>query len=87
MPSRNSAPKPADAATTAAASHADERAAAHRMLNEVQVRTLTTLSRASRWRMARCGEFPKPIKISTGRIAWRESEVLTWLASKTETAA
>jgi prophage regulatory protein len=54
-----------------------------RLLKEAQVRDLTTLSRITRWRMIRNGTFPKPIKISTGRVAWRESEVLAWLTSKT----
>ncbi len=87
MPSRNPTTKFDSGTTTSGASIPDNGIAAHRMLNEVQVRALTTLSRASRWRMARLGTFPKPIKISTGRVAWRESEVLTWLTSKTEVAA
>lgn len=87
MSSRTSATNLDSGTTTAGAPLTHGGALAHRMLNEVQVRALTTLSRATRWRMARSGTFPKPIKISTGRIAWREADVLAWLSAKTEVAA
>ena len=80
-------PRPIFRDASGASSTSTLGAGSPRLLKEAQVRDLTTLSRITRWRMIRSGTFPKPIKISTGRIAWRESEVLTWLASKTETAA
>jgi predicted DNA-binding transcriptional regulator AlpA len=33
-------------------------------------------------RKCKAGEFPKPIALSDHRIAWRESEVDDWLASR-----
>ena len=42
---------------------------------------VTGLSRSTVYRMVAAGAFPKPVKISKGRVAWREREVLAWLAS------
>ena len=42
---------------------------------------VTGLSRSTIYRMIGAGTFPRPVKISKARIAWRESEVLAWLAS------
>jgi predicted DNA-binding transcriptional regulator AlpA len=36
-------------------------------------------SRVHLRRLCEAGEFVKPIRISEGRIAWRMSDVLTWL--------
>ena len=38
-------------------------------------------SRTTIWRMCRRGEFPKPIRISPGRVGWLKSEVDAWKAS------
>jgi len=43
-----------------------------------EVENLTSLSRTTVWRKIRDGEFPKPIKLSTHRVAWIESEILDW---------
>ena len=43
----------------------------------------TSLSRTTLWRLVRQGEFPKPVRVSAGRIAWLESAVDAWIASKT----
>jgi prophage regulatory protein len=46
------------------------------------VEARTTLSRVTLWRKSRDGDFPKPLKISANRIAWREADVDAWIASK-----
>jgi len=28
------------------------------------------------------GEFPRPVKISKGAVAWRESEVVEWMDTR-----
>ena len=48
------------------------------------VQTVTSLSRTTVWRQIRAGAFPAPIKISPGRVAWRESDVVAWLNARTE---
>jgi prophage regulatory protein len=35
-------------------------------------------SHASLWRAVQSGAFPKPIKLSAGMTAWRQSDVRAW---------
>jgi len=59
-----------------------ETATPDRFLTLEQVRDLHPVSRATRWRMVRDGDFPPPVRISPGRIAWRESDVRQWIAAR-----
>ncbi len=43
---------------------------------------LCNRSRVSLWRDVKEKGFPAPIKIGARRVAWVESEVLSWLASQ-----
>ena len=38
-----------------------------------------TLSRTTLWRMRRDHEFPRAIKLTPTRIAWKRSEVDAWI--------
>jgi prophage regulatory protein len=58
-----------------------------RLLSPPVVSDRTSLSRTTLWRLVRRGEFPPPVQISPGRIAWSETAVRAWLASKMEVAA
>lgn len=40
------------------------------------------ISRTTAWRLQRSGDFPKPYVVSPGRVAYRESEVEAWKASR-----
>src|SRR2546426_3557030 len=53
------------------------------ILGERQVRELTNLSRTTRWRMERRGEFPKRVRLSPGRVGWRQDEIRDWIDSRT----
>jgi prophage regulatory protein len=44
-----------------------------------EVIEITTLSRASIYRLIADGKFPKQVKLSTRACAWVEQEVLEWL--------
>jgi prophage regulatory protein len=33
-------------------------------------------------RMVNCGAFPKPIRLSSARIAWREADIDSWIDQK-----
>jgi prophage regulatory protein len=57
------------------------------LLREAEVEVITSLSKTTRWRKIKAGEFPAPIKISKRRCAWRKSDIASWLASKTAAAA
>ena len=54
-------------------------APADRFLSWPAVRAITGLSRTTIWRLQKTGEFPRAVRISPGRIAWRASEVSAWL--------
>jgi prophage regulatory protein len=51
-----------------------------------QVEARVALSRTTVWRLMREGDFPKPIPISRGRVAWVEEEISAWIASHIEAA-
>jgi prophage regulatory protein len=55
-----------------------------RLVNIRKVCELTSLSRATIYRLVYIGKFPKPIRISRNRVAWRERAVLLWLAAPAE---
>lgn len=49
-----------------------------RFLKEREVIEVTTLSHATLWREVKKGAFPKPVRISPGRVGWRESAIARW---------
>lgn len=40
------------------------------------------VSHATLWRWTRDGRFPQPVRLSAGRIAFREDDVLGWEAER-----
>ena len=56
--------------------------AVDRIVGENECGELTDLSRTSRWRLMRQGQFPKKIRLSPNRTGWRLSAVLDWLAKR-----
>ncbi len=53
-----------------------------RFIRERECRRVTGLSRTTRWRLERRGEFPKRRAISPNGVAWLLSEILSWQASR-----
>jgi prophage regulatory protein len=53
-----------------------------RLFSLPAVVALTSASRASIYVWIKAGEFPKPIKLGPRRVAWREEDVLAFLASR-----
>lgn len=49
-----------------------------RFMREKDVLEATSLSRTTLWRVMKIGRFPKPIRISPGRVGWRESSIASW---------
>jgi prophage regulatory protein len=43
------------------------------LLREAEVEVITSLSKTTRWRKIKAGEFPAPVKISARRCAWRKA--------------
>ena len=46
------------------------------------VRELTTLSTSGIYERMKQNDFPRPLKTGARGVAWRESEVLDWIASR-----
>ena len=57
-----------------------------RFVREAEVLNLTGLSRTTRWRMEQNGKFPRRRQLSVNAVAWRESEIRAWMASRAEVA-
>jgi prophage regulatory protein len=47
------------------------------------VRQTTALSRSELYRLVRAGRFPRPVAIGRRAVAWRDSDVQAWVASRT----
>lgn len=52
------------------------------ILDEEKVEAVTSLSRTTRWRMERRGEFPKRVRLSPGRVGWRQADIEAWICSR-----
>ncbi len=57
-----------------------------RFLREAEVARITGLSRTTRWRMERRGEFPRRRSISRNAVAWLASEIRAWMVERAEVA-
>jgi len=45
------------------------------------VEQLSGLSRATIYRLIKAGKFPRPLSIGTGSVRWRQSDVIAWQQS------
>lgn len=43
---------------------------------------MTSVSDTTWWRMEQRGEAPKRRQISPGRVAWLQSEIVSWIGSR-----
>ena len=50
------------------------------------VEEITGLSRSTIYALMDDGEFPRPVRIGRRAVAWRDSDLTAWLASR-ETAS
>jgi len=55
-----------------------------RILRERDVKHLTGLSRVTRWRMEKRGEFPRKVQLAVRCVGWPENEVLAWLRERAD---
>ena len=55
-----------------------------RILREREVKHMTGLSRVTRWRLERRGEFPKKVKLTERCVGWPEAEIMEWLKARAE---
>jgi predicted DNA-binding transcriptional regulator AlpA len=59
---------------------------AKRLLSWPQVKDRVPMSRTTAWRRMREDAFPRPIRISKGRVAWVEDEIVSWINGHIEAA-
>jgi prophage regulatory protein len=52
------------------------------LLRLQKVRAACALSRSELYRRMGLGEFPKPVAIGARAVAWRQSEIDEWIASR-----
>jgi prophage regulatory protein len=55
-----------------------------RLVKKPTVLARMTWSDTTLWRRVRDGSFPQPIRISPGRVAWRESDIEAWITARAE---
>ncbi len=55
-----------------------------RFVGEVECQRLTSLSRVTRWRLERAGQFPRRHQIAPNRIGWLLSEIKLWQRERAE---
>lgn len=55
---------------------------AEKYLRRPGVEEITGLSRSTIYKLMSEGEFPRPIKITGKAVAWPESAIAEWLASR-----
>ena len=62
--------------------HAGDGPKLDRFIDDRECKQLTNLSRVTRWRLMRRGEFPAKVRLSPNRTAWRLSSVLEWMSQR-----
>jgi prophage regulatory protein len=60
----------------------NDRRSSPQLLSIRDVSAMTSLSRRTLYAKASDGTFPKPLKISKRRIAYRETDVRAWLEAQ-----
>lgn len=56
-------------------------------LSDLQVAARYSVHRATPWRWAQDGKFPKPVSLSPGCTRWKLSEIEAWEAARASAAA
>ncbi len=52
------------------------------ILREAKVKETTGLSKSTRWRLEKAGQFPKKIQLSPRAVGWRSEEIIQWCRSR-----
>ena len=46
------------------------------------IATWCPVHRATLWKWIRAGKFPKPVRLGTRTVAWRDQDLRAWAASR-----
>ena len=60
---------------------------AERFLSAKAVIERTSLSTSTIYAMMSRGDFPRPVQLTKGRVAWREADVARWIEARLAEAA
>ena len=52
-----------------------------RLLRRRDVERITGMSRASIYRLMQEGAFPRPVKVGSTAVRWKESDIAAWIES------
>lgn len=52
-----------------------------KLVNCLQVEEITGLSKSTIYRLMNEGKFPRPVKLSKNRVAWRSYDIENWLSN------
>ena len=52
------------------------------LIGKTRVLQVVPFSDTTLWRQVRAGNFPAPVKISPGRVAWRVRDVQQWIRTR-----
>lgn len=55
---------------------------AETLIRRPEVEARTGLSRSTIYEWMKRGDFPRPVKLGTRLVAWRESDLANWLKSR-----
>ncbi len=53
-----------------------------RLMRRREVEKITGISRSSIYRLMQEGEFPRPVRVGSAAVRWRESDITVWLESR-----
>jgi prophage regulatory protein len=51
---------------------------------EHRVREETGLSKSTRWRLMKGGQFPQKVQLSSRAVGWRAEEIIQWCKERCE---
>ena len=51
---------------------------------EPKVKEETGLSKSTRWRMEKAGDFPQKVQLSPRAVGWRAEEIIQWCKERCE---
>jgi prophage regulatory protein len=51
---------------------------------EPKVKATTGLSKSTRWRREKAGDFPQKVQLSSRAVGWRAEEIIQWCKDRCE---
>jgi len=51
---------------------------------ESKVKEETGLSKSTRWRLMKAGQFPQKVQLSSRAVGWRAEEIVQWCKDRCE---